>query len=530
MTGTWTPSGFDYGAMLGTYAGGYGVPSTNPASIGAGVSEIPFGWGVGGFGQDPQRIDPGYFGVLGNQELLNRIFPGFIEGSLTYNQRPLTTPGLIGNVGGVLSNMAYGSGGVGDPTTGTEAQTPEEWVQGGRLFEWDENMQGDLGYIANLFGRSDTPSGIGTPTWSAPQQYWTGLAQQVAAGRVRPTARGWQALAAKGFTPQNIGGVAPQQAQAVGAAGGAGGAAGGRSGEQNALASIAASQAADQAARLTYQSWQMRVGDEQLAMQKAQEAWTRTFQETQQAWQQQYQTAGLTGQLGAQDTLAKLQQEFNQRMAQAQLEIAQAGLTGTYQGQRTLDAIQQEFQQRATEAGLTGRYNGQETQQAQQQRWQQGFQEQSLGQQGALSLLGLQSQLQGPRDVFRYQQLNANTPGGLKDMLAGLAGRYNFAGSGFQGTPGPATLQSRTQDLLAGGQQGTGAPPAGGQDGQGQFALPSPNQVNLANWSRMSPSQQQMTLGAYESQGYYGGDVEEALRRAAPRYAMGTGGQAQVGL
>ena len=111
----------------------------------------------------------------------------------------------------------------------------------------------------------------------------------------------------------------------------------------------------------------------------------------------------------------------------------------------------------------------------------------------------LQSSLQGPSDWLKYQQLNASTPGGLKDMLAGFAGRFNFAGSGAQGTPGPASLQSRTQDLLSGGQQGTGGT---GQDGQSQYALPSPNQINLQSWQSANPSQQQMLLGAYGAQGY----------------------------
>lgn len=478
----------------------------------------PTGWspmtpsGLTGFtnwGMNALNLIPSYVPFLNTPQ----VAPGYLPSSGSYNQWALDRPGLFGTIAGTPSNMQYGSGGVGDPTTGREAQTPQEWVQGGKLFEWDTNMEGPLGYIGNLFGRSDTPSGIGTPTWGAPRQYWAGLAEQVAAGRVRPTARGWEALAAKGFTPQGIGGAAPQQAAAVGAqgvrgpggggtlppgtapgdvnwasgagtAGGGGGAssAGGPSGEQSALASIAASNAADQAARLVFSEWTMRVGDERLAQEKAQQAWQQTFETTRQNWLQQYQTAGLTGTLGGQPTLEAQQQAFAQ-------QVARAGLTGMYEGAPTQQAIAQQNQ--------TG-----------------------------LGLLGLQSQLQGPRDAFRYQALNANTPGGLKDMLAGLAGRYNFAGSAGQGTPGAATLQSRTQDLLSGGQQGTGG---AAQDGQSQFALPSPNQVNLANWGRLSPSGQQMALGAYESQGYYGADVEEALRRAAPRYTTG-GGQAQLGL
>ena len=135
--------------------------------------------------------------------------------------------------------------------------------------------------------------------------------------------------------------------------------------------------------------------------------------------------------------------------------------------------------------------------------------------------------MQGPRDYARYQQLNANTPGGLQQMLAGFAGQYGFAGSGAQGTPGAATLQSRTQDLLSGGQLGQGgqqqaaqptAGAAGGTPAQNGYALPAPNQINLRNWQAASPSQQQMLLGGYEAAGYYGPDVERQIALSAPRY------------
>lgn len=516
--------------MYPTTQGGQTVAPSTTQTIGAGTAGAPYGQGWGWGGQN-LTITPDYLPYLGNAATA----PGYIPGSSSYNQWGLNRPGLFGTIAGQASNMQYGSGGAGDPTNGREPQTPEEWVQGGKLFEWDGNMEGPLGYIGNLFGRSDTPSGIGTPAWSAPQQYWQGLGQQVAAGRVRPTNRGWAALAAHGITPQQLGGGAVAQAQSVGvqpsgagASGASAGGAGSGSGSttQTALGSIAASQAADQAARLAYTQYQMRTGDERLAMEKAQQAWTQTFQSEQQRWNQQYQTAGLTGQLNGQDTLAKLNQEFQQRMQQAQLELNRAGLTGTLEGQKTLQAIQQEFMQRATEAGLTGQYNGQETLAAQQQRWQQGYQEQGQQAQNALGLLQLQSSLQGPSDWLRYQSLNANTPGGLQQMLAGFAGQYGFAGSGAQGTPGAATLQSRTQDLLSGGQLGQGgqqqtAQPtsyAGGSPQQNGYALPAPNQINLRNWQAASPSQQQMLLGGYEAAGFWGPDVEKQIAASAPRY------------
>jgi hypothetical protein len=485
--------------------------STNPLSIGAGTSEQGYGWGVPSFGAAPIQIDPSYLQYLSTA-------PGYIPGSGTYNQWNLSQPGLVGTVGGVANqNLRYGQGGTGDPTTGREPQTPQEWLNGPKAFTWEGNMgQTDatrgLDYIANLFGRPDAgTSGIATAAWSAPDAYWQGLAQAVQNGTVKASEFGLKALAAKGHPVQPPGGavtISPT-GQVTGGTGGAGNA------TQNALASIAASQAADQAARLAYQSWTMRTGDERLAMEKAQQAWTQTFQTEQ-------QKAAALGTYQGQDTLAKLNQEFQQRMAQAQMELARAGLTGTLEGQKTLQALQQEFMQRATEAGLTGQYNGQQTLAAQQQAWQQQFQQQQADRSTGMGLLQLQSSLSGPRDWAKYWQLSASAPQGMTSALQSLAGQYNFAPGG-QGTPGAATLQSRTQDLLSGGQLGSGgqpqtAQPAAGGEPTQSGTVPNPWQFNLQNYARMAPSLQQGVLGGLEASGLYGPDVEAQLRAAAPRY------------
>jgi hypothetical protein len=516
----------------------WNAPS-NPQSIGANTSEQGYGWGVPGFGQAPIQIAPSYLQYLQGQT--TGQVGSYIPGSGTFNGWRLDQPGLVGTVGGVANqNLRYGQGGTGDPTTGREPQTPEEWLNGPKAFTWQGNMgqtaaTKGLDYIANLFGRPDAgTSGISTAAWSAPDSYWQGLAQAVQAGTVQASAFGLKALAAKGHPVNPPGGavtISPTGQVTAGGAGGTGDA------TQNALGSIAASQAADQAARLAYTSWQMRTGDEQLAMSKAQQAWTQTFQEAQ-------QRATSLGQYDGQQTQQAQQQAFAQQMQQAQFQfqqdqaalaqrLAEAGLTGTYQGQATMAKLQQDFQQkmtelqsRMTEAGLTGTYNGAETQQAQQQRWMQGNTEQQQQASNSLALLGLQAGLQGPRDWAKYQQLSANTPGGLQQMLGGFAGQYGFAGSGAQGTPGAATLQSRTQDLLSGGNLGQGGQPqtaqpttyAGGSPEQNGYALPAPNQVNLRNWSAASPSQQQMLLGGYEAAGFYGPDVEKQIAASAPRY------------
>jgi len=53
--------------------------------------------------------------------------------------------------------------------------------------------------------RSDTPSGMGTPTWSAPDEYWQSMYNAIREGHVKPTQRGWQMLAQRGVTPQSLG-------------------------------------------------------------------------------------------------------------------------------------------------------------------------------------------------------------------------------------------------------------------------------------------------------------------------------------
>jgi hypothetical protein len=476
-----------------TYSNGSTVPWDNPYSIGAGTSSVPYGYGVTGFGQGGIPINPDYMQFLFNPA----VAPGYIPGSGTYNQFALDQPWLFGTEYGQPVNYQYGSGGPGDPTTGREVQNPAEWVSGERLFTYPgANLEDRFSPLGNLFLRSDTPSGLGTPQipdWAKPL-----LVEAIQKGLFAPTARGQQFMQQQlGINPTTLQGGAAGVAGAAGAGGtaGAGGAAGagGTNPMATALASIAASQAADQAAKMAYQEWQMRTGDETLAQAKAQQAWSQKFQEAQQAFSQQYQTAGLTGQFNGQQTQAAQQQAFAQELARQQQALAQAGVTGQYQGAPTMAYEQQKFAQDLANRAL-----------AEQMRQSQAG--------TALSLLQQQSALQGPSSWLKYAQLNANTPQGMRDMVAGLAGQYNFAGSAAQGTPGAATLQSRAQDLLAPGQGMEGGATS-------QYALPNPNQVNLRSWNNASPTQQQMLMGAYAGAGYNPDDVTRALQAAAPRYA-----------
>ena len=490
-----------------------------------------------------------------------------------------------------------------------------------------------LDYIVTNFMRSDTPTGIGTAAWSAPQQMWLGLLDAIRRGVVVVSdPQAWEMLAEKvpGTTPQSVGGAALTGAQP-----GAGG--GGTSGTDQALqdyyATLTANAQAMQAAQLAYQDWSMRTGDDRLAFEKANEAYRQTFEQAQFAYKQK-------------QDLWNLQQS-----------------AGFYEvdGQRTptLAGI-------AQQAGLTGYYNGAPT-----------FAREQHQDSTMMGLLGLQANLRGPENYGQYLKVLGSTPQGMRDVVNAAAGRYTLPGTSGV-TPGaqptPVSLQSLLRDVTSGGYgaqaggapgwapppQGwgtagapgagggteyaggtpgfyppppertadganyaggtpgfyppppertadganyaggtpgfyppppertadgmnyaggtpgfypapdpsqkrrprtgrttpgaprasarrprsarwlavLGAPPAAGGGGaapaggiQGEWAqalsggLPNPNQFNLKNYTRMSPTQRAMLLSAYESQGWEKADVQHMIQQSSPLGAVGTGGQ-----
>jgi hypothetical protein len=58
-----------------------------------------------------------------------------------------------------------------------------------------------------------------------------------------------------------------------------------------------------------------------------------------------------------------------------------------------------------------------------------------------------------------------------------------------------------------------------GQPQANQMNLPAPNQIAAQSWKNMAPSQQQMLLGAYESQGWHKPDVQALYEQSLPKYA-----------
>ncbi len=613
---------------------GYGsrgfLPSGEPRLLDPAMGQVDFGRGA------PVQITQRNQDVLGNPALQNSLAPGYIPGSGTYNQYRLDaregdpTGGLFGTIPGQSGtvNLRFGLGGTGDPTNGSETQTPDRWFYGtgsttpqqgdakwratGGTYKggggWDsawagavpgyrpgpgvsspgygqsaggfgasgwqnvspgvavrgqqqgggygggyDDYGGGMGggyftngpgvygnwgqtdatrgkdYIATVFMRPDAPNGISSVAWSAPDQMWQGLLEEIRSGRVVVASPdGWAMLRSKNpaYTPQNIGGAALTGQSGASAQAAGSGAAGSGSGGTltDAAANAAAAAAADKAAYWAYQQALLRQGDRQQALAEAQAAWTQTYQTSlltgqlngqptlaaqAQEFEQGVAQAGLTGLYNGAPTMAREQMEFNQKMQQVANELAAAGLLGTYQGQQTLQAKAQEFSQQMqqqqfglSEAGVTGTYQGAPTLAA-------------IGQQNqtALGLLGLQAQLQGPRNWSRYQSTFGSTPQGLQDVMAAFQGRYQLpTATGAQNAAqgGQQSVQGLAGDILSG---------TYGQDGQSGAALGNPRQADLQNWARMQPSQREMVLGQYENEGWYGPDVENLIKGAAPRYS-----------
>jgi hypothetical protein len=484
--------------------GGFTAPGATPAAAlaGATLNGQPIGPGAGAparpaagtalpgggrqaysnWGKDPVAIRPEYVSQLGNTALL----PGYLQGSGEYNQFRLDQPGLIGDVMGVPTNLRYGLGGTGDPTTGREPQTDARWTgrlgadwmnkpavslggtpasggtsgivpvsQGGpyvnynlfpgggtggggtgggadSAFSWQGNLQGEYAPLATLFGRSDTETGISTPAQNAPDQWYQLLYKAIRNGTVQVNPLGWQFLQqTKGVTPNQIGGAALTGSNPGAGASAAGAGTGFAEGSfQNPDVMNAITSAAQVAYQRTYAEWQARNGDEQLALAKAK-----------QAADEAYRTATL--------------------------------------------AFQQQQQQ------------------------------QNVGIQASQ----LMASLRGPANAFAAANalygLNRTT--GVPNAVAALAGEYNVpAFQAPQSLPQAASLQTLSQQLGAAG-TGSGADMTS-QAQQFAAGLPTPNKVVGRQYAGLSPDTQQLVLAGYESLGYSPEDTLATIKAGLPQF------------
>lgn len=241
---------------------------------------------------------------------------------------------------------------------------------------------------------------------------------------------------------------------------------------------------ADRAATQAYQRAMLNNEGERIALEKAKFA-----------WQQEVQTAQMTGEFRGNPTQAAMQYYANafgtwakpgenaETLASQQQRFSQgitaAGVTGQYNGQDTLAAQKQAADVAARQAELLGYYqqpglNGgqpgqqQQTLAGQQQQWSQGFQEQQAGYKAQQDYLNLLAGLRGPADYGQYLKVLGSTPNGLQGLVSAAAGQY-LPGTGVSGqAPTPVSLGSFLNSAATGMSQpyqyqwaqGMGQPPA----------------------------------------------------------------------
>jgi hypothetical protein len=204
---------------------------------------------------------------------------------------------------------------------------------------------------------------------------------------------------------------------------------------------------------------------------------------------------------------------------------------------------------------------GQRTLSAQEQdytQWLRAAQEaranQTAQQQQAMSYLTLLSNLRGPADWAKYQQV-LGAGGNMNALAAAAMGQYVPGGgatSGYQ--PQAANLQTMMADVQGTGQQGYNAFTPGGQiqqaaaqqpqqnnqqvnamgggtntmgaqqQPQNRLNLPAPNQIAPQTWNNLAPSQKSLIEGEYESQGWNVEDVRALMNQSLPKYASNAPG------
>jgi hypothetical protein len=129
----------------------------------------------------------------------------------------------------------------------------------------------------------------------------------------------------------------------------------------------------------------------------------------------------------------------------------------------------------------------------------------------AQNYLTMMTNLRGPADYAKYQQVLGSTPGGMKDLVAAAAGQYIPGGGATTGVaPTPVTLQNFVGST-------TGTPDPSNQAAMN--SLVAPNQMAPQTWNALTPSQQQMLLGTWESQGYTKDDAQALFNQSLPKYA-----------
>jgi len=251
--------------------------------------------------------------------------------------------------------------------------------------------------------------------------------------------------------------------------------------------------------------------------------------QTQAALQQQqanaYQTAGLTGWYTPTQNANVSPSRFNYDASagekQAYLDAAQgdANLAASRWAADASNAVAQFNKEHPAQA--------QQTLAGQQQQFMQGLQTeqearaaQAQQQSQAMGYLNLLSNLRGPADWAKYQQVLGSTPGGMRDLVAAAMGQYVPGGGATTGVPTQAvSLQSMMGDVSGNPYTGQGGGPLNMPSvygsGNGQMAADVYNNY----WNQTSPNNQQYSYGQVSgTPNYYG--------RPSEQQNLGTTGQA----
>src|SRR5215831_354059 len=277
---------------------------------------------------------------------------------------------------------------------------------------------------------------------------------------------------------------------------------------------------------------------------------TQTLQELQQNQVNAFQQAGLTGWYTPTSNTnvnpARFSYDIDAAGQQQYIDAAHGdrNLAAQRWAADASNALEQFNRQHPAQA--------QQTMQGQQQQWQQAFNQQQfqaqqaqLAQQNTQNYLQLLSNLRGPADWAKYQQVLGSTPQGMRDLYAAAMGQYTPGGGATTGVAPQAvdlgTMQQQVagynpQAQASGGQVwGSGIGVGGNQatadqtqqatgNGTNMWGanLPAPNQISSQSWNNFTPSQQQMLLGQYEAAGWDKNDVQSLYNQSLPKYGTNT--------
>lgn len=168
---------------------------------------------------------------------------------------------------------------------------------------------------------------------------------------------------------------------------------------------------------------------------------------------------------------------------------------------------------------------------AAQQAWSQKFSEekfkfeQTQAQNStALGVLGLGLQARGPSNYLSYLRTLSGTPGGLKDAVNALAGRYGL--SSMQGSVPGSQYERQSLGTLV---RDLNNAPANANDASG-IDLPAGNQWNAANFNVLSknPTQIGLLQNLYDESGRDFSTEYSNFLSSLPRYSGARAARVQI--